>query len=83
MPAIFFNSLVMGLMVSRIDFSVNVSFLMNESAVETIIAIIVETNKSPKNKGSPANLAIAGITDSLPACLASSIAQSLIIEIPD
>ena len=45
----------------------------NESAVDTIIAIIVETKTSPKMVGKPAYLAMAGITDSLPAFLASRI----------
>ena len=44
----------------------------NESAVETMIAIMVDTSKSPRTMGRPAYRAIAGITDSLPDCLASN-----------
>ena len=42
----------------------------NESAVETMIAIIVDTKINPIIKGRPPWIAIAGITDSLPDCLA-------------
>ena len=37
-----------------------------------MIAIMVETNSMPNIKCSPAYLAMAGMTDSLPDCLASN-----------
>ena len=41
-----------------------------ESAVETMIAIIVDTKINPIIKGRSPLIAIAGMTDSLPDCLA-------------